>query len=121
MEGISSFAYLGAAADPSEANQQRTVLKYFYQGVLLLISCYFSNTLFIVLMFTVWGKPARNKQICTSFNLSSSAYLLPSPSELSILSLYINKIFGGGEKAHLEGDLSLQINSRCELIVLSIW
>lgn len=63
----------------SEANQQRTVLKYFYQGVLLLISCYFHNTLFIVLMFTVWGKPARSKQIGTSFQMSSSAYLLPSP------------------------------------------
>lgn len=64
---IASIDYLGASAARSEANQQRTVLQYFYQVVLFLISCYFSNSLFIVLIFTVWGKPARSKQTCTLF------------------------------------------------------
>lgn len=46
--------------DYSEANQQRTVS---YQAVLFVISCYFPNTLFIDLMFTVWGKPAGTTQV----------------------------------------------------------
>ena len=66
--------------DDSEADQQRTVS---YQAVLLVINCYFRNTLFIVLMFTVWGKPAGTTQVgAFSLCLASS-----SSQELSIFSL----------------------------------